>query len=508
LAGNPLLDDLKERAADRLTVIVSSADLRASGARIGYPLSWERTAEDVDAAVRSHPIGEAACVIVPLELSGAVIVRRDGATTLVFDPLSAEGAWQRQHPGEMVGHTLVHAAALARIDATASDDVVADAVGRGVAATRVRQREGLMKTEDAVGPALIYPTDAVAAALAAEPTGFIAVHHPRPDGQCIVGSTLGQSSMILTAERLALDGPASLPSSVPVETVGAWSSVDRTEIETLRSVGLVIGVCDALSRRPAAGPALVGRRVRRPRLGQVVRGTETIRHRIAGDVAVLEFNLSQFDSPGDLTEAFQQVRDAVLRQHLPLVFWDEFDTPLDDQRLGWLRHFLAPMQDGMFHEGDSFRPLGSAIFVFAGGTASSFAEFVAVGDTDAERAAKKPDFVSRLRGYVDILGPNRQSTNDYAVVLRRALLLRSMLLRKVPQIASGKGPAANLRIDAGLLRAFLLVGEYKHGARSMEAIIDMSAVTGRLQYEQGSLPAPHLLQLHVDADEFLALAAG
>jgi hypothetical protein len=42
----------------------------------------------------------------------------------------------------------------------------------------------------------------------------------------------------------------------------------------------------------------------------------------------------------------------------------------------------------------------------------------------------------------------------------------------------------------------------------MEAIIDMSAVTGRLQYEQGSLPAPHLLQLHVDADEFLALAAG
>jgi hypothetical protein len=259
LAGNPLLDDLKERAADRLTVIVSSADLRASGARIGYPLSWERTAEDVDAAVRSHPIGEAACVIVPLELSGAVIVRRDGATTLVFDPLSAEGAWQRQHPGEMVGHTLVHAAALARIDATASDDAVADAVGRGVAATRVLQREGLMKTEDAVGPALIYPTDAVAAALAAEPTGFLAVHHPRPDGQSIVGSTLGQSSMILTAERLALDGPASLPSSVPVETVGAWSSVDRTEIETLRSVGLVIDeyATRYLAARPLGRPLSV-----------------------------------------------------------------------------------------------------------------------------------------------------------------------------------------------------------------------------------------------------------
>lgn len=166
------------------------------------------------------------------------------------------------------------------------------------------------------------------------------------------------------------------------------------------------------------------------------------------------------------------------------------------------------MQDGRFREGEAFRPLGPAIFVFAGGTAASFAEFAATRDAESEAAAKKPDFISRLRGYVDILGPNPMSADDDAVVLRRALLLRALLLRKAPQIVDGSGPQATLRIDPGLLGAFLRVGRYRHGARSMEALIEMSAISGKTQYEQASLPAPHLLELHVDASEFLTLAAG
>ena len=52
-------------------------------------------------------------------------------------------------------------------------------------------------------------------------------------------------------------------------------------------------------------------------------------------------------------------------------------------------------------------------FVFAGGTASSFEDFIAFGD-DAGGAAKKPDFVSRLRGFIDVTGPNRQGPHDVA----------------------------------------------------------------------------------------------
>jgi hypothetical protein len=143
--------------------------------------------------------------------------------------------------------------------------------------------------------------------------------------------------------------------------------------------------------------------------------------------------------------------------------------------------------------------------VFAGGTASSFAECVAGRDEHAEKAAKKPDFVSRLRGYVDILGPNKTHPDDVAVVLRRALLLRSLLMRKEPQLVSQRGGRQTLRIDPALLRAFLLTSRYKHGARSLEAILDMSHLAGTLRFSRSSLPAPHLLELHVDATEFLEL---
>jgi hypothetical protein len=49
------------------------------------------------------------------------------------------------------------------------------------------------------------------------------------------------------------------------------------------------------------------------------------------------------------------------------------------------------------------------------------------------------------------------------------------------------------------------VGAYLHGARSMESVIEMSALTGKARYERSALPARHQLSLHVDADAFMRL---
>jgi hypothetical protein len=76
------------------------------------------------------------------------------------------------------------------------------------------------------------------------------------------------------------------------------------------------------------------------------------------------------------------------------------------------------------------------------------------------------------------------------------------LLAKAPQLNS----SGLLSIDPGVLRAFLEAPTYVHGARSLEAVIDMSALAGRLRYERSALPARHQLALHVDADEFLGAA--
>jgi hypothetical protein len=63
----------------------------------------------------------------------------------------------------------------------------------------------------------------------------------------------------------------------------------------------------------------------------------------------------------------------------------------------------------------------------------------------------------------------------------------------------------HLRIDDGVLRAFLYVSHYRHGARSLEAILEMSRFHGKRRFDLAALPPPEQLQLHVDADEFLVL---
>jgi hypothetical protein len=48
---------------------------------------------------------------------------------------------------------------------------------------------------------------------------------------------------------------------------------------------------------------------------------------------------------------------------------------------------------------------GGGIFVFAGATRYSFTDFQR-GDNEDDRAAKKPDFISRLSAFINIRGIN------------------------------------------------------------------------------------------------------
>jgi len=109
---------------------------------------------------------------------------------------------------------------------------------------------------------------------------------------------------------------------------------------------------------------------------------------------------------------------------------------------------------------------------------------------------------------VDILGPNprpRGQVADFHCIIRRAIVLRSILQRDAPQIfpqADGRGTP---NMDPGVLRAFLEIPEYKHGARSMESLVAMSMLAGKGRFERSSLPAEEQLALHADGRSFLAL---
>ena len=534
LASGPLWDMLFASHADRLTVYCAANDLRKEYAAIGQPLSWERTGQDVARAVLAHPrLSLAARVVVSLGLGGAVIVERPaeddggstGAATLIYDPLAQEGDWEAGYPGSAsgLGTCVVAALALAATAPTIRPPLRGipdwtDGVKAGLTAGRAVHIGGHERTGDqdsaptGTTSPLRFPYQRVAAqiedlinhmrtaSLGDPPRAslgtFRTIAVGRGDDWSIFGGENG--GFRAAAERIALVGDRGAVGDAPVERMGHWTSMERTEIESMRSVrNIVRTYLDGARRvRPlnlaVFGPPGSGKSFA---IKQMARGFGGGEHTLG----TLEFNLSQFGAMSDLPAALERVRDFAVEQTLPLVFWDEFDTALGGRELGWLAQFLAPMQDGSFIDNGVLRPIGPAIFVFAGGTHATMESFK--GRAVELPGAKATDFLSRLRGFVDVLGPNPATPDDRTFLLRRALLLRSLVRNRAPRLFDGD----RLNIDPGVLRAFLDVPTYLHGARSLESIIDMSALSGSLRYERSALPARHQLGLHVDPDAFLGL---
>ncbi|KAI1097943.1 hypothetical protein F4804DRAFT_326086 [Jackrogersella minutella] len=268
------------------------------------------------------------------------------------------------------------------------------------------------------------------------------------------------------------------------------------------------------------------------------------------DMEPLSYTLSPSWDYSTLQGIFYQIRDFTSSGKIPIVFFRDFDTDLQSEPLGWLKYFLAPMQDGKFFDNGHYRPLGRAIFVFVGSASSVF--MPVTGDTDVPvpvgfKNAKGPDFVSRLRGYVkegygnerfsslknvvtgyaarkseskplslavfgaatnrqrftdgmggsvDIRGLNQTDERDEMYTVRRAIVLRSMLERLGP---SSEQP---IQIEDGVLSALLYVPEFRHNARSLEAIIAMSSTSPGQTLGVNDLPPNDQLELHVDTEKF------
>ncbi|MCP3711798.1 hypothetical protein M3I54_33425 [Paraburkholderia sp. CNPSo 3274] len=226
--------------------------------------------------------------------------------------------------------------------------------------------------------------------------------------------------------------------------------------------------------------------------------------------APLTFNLAQFSSVDQLTDAFHKIQDrALATDEVPLAIFDEFDAKFVDD-LGWLKYFLAPMQDGLFRGKSGDYRTGRAIFLFSGGTSDNYKDFTApLNDRTREdeiRAAKLKDFVSRLRGYLDILDLNQGlhsvGPDNRMMRLRRAVKLRALLKINAKDImVTYSDGVEHARIGERVIDAFLNC-EYVHGVRSMEAIIQMSRwIDG--WFVPASLPPEDQLSIHVKDGKFL-----
>jgi len=541
LACGRLWDAVTEHHADNHVVIVSAADLRqVPGVDISRSLSWERTAKDFAfqiqrskelASLRGCPY-----LVVLFETDGAILYRGQDNTqaTLIFDPHLPEGGAAARFDGSMIGRTTVFTASVTSTLAQHGLVELEAGIRRGLVHARAFEELGFALSEGA----LQYPVAKVFAcddsaggyeSCRIEPLSNLQESDPH-FWRILDGKTRNTRQRI--AESIVREDKPDGFRGVPIGHFGKLQTIDRAEIESygglreliaefLRNPNPARPLCFAVFGPPGSGKSFGVKQVLAS-LNEADRKT----------LEPITFNISQYRAYDELIAAFHKVRDVSLRGKTPFVFFDEFDSSNSSGPLGWLKFFLSPMQDAEFNQAGVNHPLGKAIFVFAGGTCSRFEEFVSMreetedkGDnnnsdvnegqqeavaTDQRanvfRTAKGPDFVSRLRGFINVMGPNRQSADDAAFIIRRAIVLRSLLSRTAKTKGLFDRHTGRLRIDDGVLRALLNVSRYRHGTRSMEALLDMSRLSEKDRFDLAALPPRDQLELHVDADEFLMLA--
>lgn len=546
----------------KLVVIVSADQLRRSDVRVSRALSWEATAEDVRAELAGNP------ALKPLLLARHSIITfgSDGAlwldnasepgrdAMLVFDAANAEGDWSAvQGLGAVFGYRSCFTAAIVHelcrhINQGGEPDFEL-ALGAGLGASRELRRLGHgrveLKEERGDGSAEVrdnpspgFPFEKVVERIHKPTDKFVSA--PLPAREVVRGKWMMLDEWQVRARHLgtrphydaalavAVLGPDALE-RFPVARIGGLLTVDRSEIESLRSLRHIISNYHSggVQTKPLSigvfGPPGAGKSFGVKEISKAVFGK---------DVKVLTFNLSQFSDAGELNGAFHQVRDQVLTGITPVVFWDEFDS----QDYRWLQYLLAPMQDGTFQDGQISHPIGKCVFIFAGATSATFEQFGPrdpedISDDELEEIAedrrheikrqsqlelqafvlkKGPDFKSRLAGYLNVLGPNRRQIcqdikggrkwlpdeSDLYFPIRRAFFIRSQFKLE---------DSDPLRIDRGILRAMLEIPKYESGSRSLEFLCQHLRQNAPGIPRRSYLPGRHLLNMHVNADAFWEL---
>ena len=217
----------------------------------------------------------------------------------------------------------------------------------------------------------------------------------------------------------------------------------------------------------------------------------------------------------DLYNAFSQISNDLIENKIPIVFWDEFDCDFDKQPYGWLKYFLAPMEDGKYFNNNSVYKTGKAIYIFAGSLDSSWDDFVKPNKDSKKRQeeekSKKADFISRIDKYMDVTGLDYKTitsifknTKTWPITekpinaLKRAVMIRKMIERHY-----GLKKDTPFDIKESIIIALLRVEKFKNGTRSLDKLIgrmkDLSKDEGN-NIKYCNIPA-YELDLYIEDSE-------
>ena len=523
---------LKKQESEKfnLVVLLDANDLRNEGAAISHGLSWERFGSDVvhfftytNHFTRFKSFK--GWIVIKAGLEGAVILPPDFRTDkqpegkspiLIYNPVKGEddGYDEYREKGKMTGYFSVFTAAIGKClnsSESFSDECLIQAVKTGLFASNKLLEYGFLV--DVHCSSAKYPIRKISEEIIKNDVGnFQKIDIPQIHENYSIHKRIW--TIIETFKLKEIVGKAvdlvkfdDKDSNVPIPCAkfGKFITYDPFEIENFRTVKrLVREYLDAgvLDRPLSVG--VFGK----PGSGKSFGVKEVVSSLLPGETQVKTFNLSEFQTVDELSRAFHIVHDLTRDGTFPLIFFDEFDCSLNGEKCGWLKYFLAPMQDGKFNDGSDIHPIGRAIFVFAGGTKNSyesFAEQEAESDQDFIKA-KGPDFLSRLRGFVNILGVNPANDKDFICLIRRATILRGNILSRAKTLGKQSHWLVNEKnqiiIEDAVLHTLLKIPDYKNGARSLSAIIESCQLSLSKGLTKASLPPVHILSMHVDTKRF------
>jgi len=530
-------NDLKKQ----LIVIINSNDLRNYGIYLSRGLSWEKVVCDFtdqffdETNFFVNTLKSIDHLIIWFDIDGILYLNRvdqsNWVLTIFYDPEYTEGGNKESVPTSMPGlmsaFTGGFAAKLSKTNLYRSmnqnkyisknNSVLVEAIKYGIFVSRIFHSGylelSIPKNKETSFELLRcdYPFDLLQNSVYEDKFPCTKIHlgyskyFQNLSNWSIINES-GYHYIKREAFRIVKTGLSHIKKEIPYAQFGNYITFDRYEIENYHQIEKIFREFIDNKEPKICAIAAFGS----PGSGKSF-GINGLVSKLGDDkFERILINLAQLESSQDLSKDYQKIRNISLKGKIPIVFFDEFDCTLHKEQYGWLKSFLAPIQDGEFTDNIGTYPIGKAIFVFAGGTKKTIQEFISSSNRLKEnsstehsnifRDAKGPDFISRLTGFVNVRGPNKYDDNDSFWVIRRAILLRFFLEKYMPQIIDIN---KNAHIDNRIIKSLLYSSNYLHGSRSMEAIIRMSSVRKKSQFDRSDLPSLEQLNLHIDGSKMM-----
>ena len=566
--NQPLLDGylwktlMNRDRIGKLITLISIDELRGYDIKISKGISWEQTCLDLCYELAHHSLLrhliKSKMLVVSLGTAGAIVIKNGGQKevaefALVYDPGYLEGEWEEKESVDGIGQMCAFTAGitlnLLNKDLRDLEKIsISDLIG-GAKRGTLYLRNMMQTTTRWPVPAEGLDLEVLSGSELSEQAesvfsdAFIpSPYWYRPRSEYLKESVwsiflnnydrklklsesmsnLIENTVLLAASGMARNGLQSLKKIPYLERRNLFT-IDRHEIESLRNISrLLTQYIASESARPfnlgVSGPPRSDRRFAVRQIVYSLFGKKEFKKR----AVFLTFNLAEFSDKKEISRAFRQIRDQVMQGKLPFVFWED----IDEGNFRWLRYLLSPMKDGYVQVKNNIRHIGQCVFIFTG--SSEHGKFF-YKQEDAEpewepkktakrkqkklkifKASKVQDFRNNLDASLSLSGVNREdgySANqenliteyqeDLMYPVRRALHLRSGL---------DKNNNRKLKMDPGLILAFLKTGSYKHGARSMTQILDHLKRNSSGKISRSALPSVKFMSGHLNFDEFMGIA--